>query len=88
MAEELILKRLDSFEEKLDKVSEAMVHLVRVEERQIQTTQALDRVWKAIEAHNERLAELERTAAQTFTRQFLWAIIVCLVGVMGYLLDI
>ncbi len=87
-----VVRRLDSLEEKLDRVSEAMLTLVRVEERQIQTGQTLDRVWRAVEEHDKRLDAVEAkyiaSTAGNFTKQAMWAVIVLLTGVIGYLLQI
>lgn len=80
-----IERRLDALDEKLDRVSEAMLTLVRVEERQIQTAQTLDRLWKTIESHETRLSQVEKTHFNTFTKQAMWGLIVLLVGVIGYL---
>jgi hypothetical protein len=87
-----VVRRLDGLEEKLDRVSEAMLTLVRVEERQIQTAQTLDRVWRAVEEHDKRLSSVETKyntqIAGNFSKQAMWGVIVLLTGVIGYLVQI
>lgn len=79
-------KRLDRFEEKLDRVSEALIQLTRIEERQTMTANTLERVWTAIESQEQRIARVETRQGVTITSQILWSAIALLVGVIGYML--
>jgi hypothetical protein len=84
--EERLTQKIGAIETKLDKISEALTLLARVEERQAQSAEALGRAWKTIESIELRISQLEKTEAQTMTRQAMWAVIVLLTGVIGYLI--
>ena len=86
MVPEQLVKKIDNIELKLDRISEALTTLARVEERQAQANEALGRAWKSIEALDARIGRLEQSNAMTMTRQGMWAMIVLLVGVIGYLI--
>lgn len=58
--EEVVLGRLDRMEQKLDKVSDAITTLARVEERQTQQREVIGRVWVSIEKLEKRLADIEK----------------------------
>lgn len=86
MVESDVSKRLERFEEKLDKVADALFALTRVEERQANTAKTLERIWSSIENHDLRLAELEKRQGISLTSQAMWSAIALLVGVIGYLI--
>lgn len=86
MEPETIVQRLEKFEEKLDRVADALFALTRVEERQANTAKTLERIWVAVERHDERLASLERKQGVSLTTQAMWSVIALLVGVIGFLM--
>lgn len=85
MPDDDVVKRLERFEEKLDKVADALFQLARVEERQTHTTKTLERIWAAMEAHDNRISQVERRQGITLTSQAMWAVIALLVGVIGWM---
>lgn len=54
-----VINRLDRFESKIDKLSDAVLTIARVEERQSQHGKTMERIWGAMEAINARVAALE-----------------------------
>ncbi len=86
MERDEVAKRLERFEEKLDRVADALFALTRVEERQANTAKTLERIWSAVERHDERLAVLEKRQGVSLTSQAMWSVIALLVGVIGFLL--
>ena len=85
MGPDEVAKKLERFEEKLDRVADALFALTRVEERQANTAKTLERIWGAVERHDERLAVLEKRQGVSLTTQAMWSIIALLVGVIGFL---
>ena len=54
--------RLSRMEEKLDKLSEAVISMARIEERMIFVFKQLDRVDKGFNKSDKRMDELEQTS--------------------------
>lgn len=54
-----VINRLDRFESKIDKLSDAVLTIARVEERQSQHGKTMERIWGAMEVINARVAALE-----------------------------
>lgn len=52
-------RRLDSLEDKIDGLTEAVVTLARVEERQTATTDALRRFGQRLDGHDQRFISTE-----------------------------
>ena len=57
--------RLIRLEEKIDKLSEAVVSIARAEEKLIQLGTLTDVLFKKIEDMNSRMIEMEKTTAET-----------------------
>lgn len=57
---DLIASRLDHMSTTLDKVADAVSRLAVVEERQQQTTATLNRVFKCLDDHDQRIDALEK----------------------------
>ena len=53
--------RLSGMEEKLDKLSEAIIYVARIEERMISVFKRLDRVDEGFNKSDKRMDELEQT---------------------------
>ena len=54
--------RLSRMEEKLDKLSEAVISVARIEERMISVFKRLDRVDEGFNKSDKRMDELEQTS--------------------------
>tara|TARA_B110000008_G_C16607915_1_gene419238 strand:- start:229 stop:444 length:216 start_codon:yes stop_codon:yes gene_type:complete len=54
--------RLSRMEEKLDKLSEAVISMARIEERMISVFKRLDRVDEGFNKSDKRIDELEQTS--------------------------
>ena len=72
--------RLSRIEEKVDKLSEAIIAIARAEEKLIQLRTLTDVLFKKVEDMNTRMMEMERTVAETkaFTSGFnkiAWVIV-------------
>jgi len=57
--------RLSRMEEKIDKLSDAVVSIARAEEKLIQLGTLTDVLFKKIDDMNTRMVELEKTTAET-----------------------
>jgi len=57
--------RLSRMEEKIDKLSDAVVSIARAEEKLIQLGTLTDVLFKKIDDMNSRMVELEKTTAET-----------------------
>jgi vacuolar-type H+-ATPase subunit E/Vma4 len=57
--------RLTRMEEKIDKLSDAIISIARAEEKLIQLGTLTDVLFKKIDEMGERLIELEKTTAET-----------------------
>ena len=57
--------RLTRMEEKIDKLSDAVVSIARAEEKLIQLGTLTDVLFKKIDDMNTRMVELEKTTAET-----------------------
>ena len=85
--------RLIRLEEKIDKLSEAVVSIARAEEKLIQLGTLTDVLFKKIEDMNSRMIEMEKTTAETkafmnsfnkITWVFLSGLITALAGIVAY----
>lgn len=56
---EQLSNRFSKVEEKIDKLSETVVQLARVEERQVSQHDAVQRIGKTLDKHEERIDALE-----------------------------
>jgi len=77
--------RFNRIEVKLDKLSEAMTLMARIDERMAHNQDAHARVWRQIEAHAARLHELETASGNnTFitrrAERIYWIVVVAMVG--------
>lgn len=86
MGEDEVIKRLEKFEEKLDRVADALFALTRIEERQSNTVKTLERVWSSVEVQDARISAVEKKQGSILTAQVMWGVIVFLTGVIGFLL--
>ena len=85
--------RLIRLEEKIDKLSEAVVSIARAEEKLIQLGTLTDVLFKKIEDMNSRMIEMEKTTAETkafmtsfnkVTWVFVSGLITALAGIVAY----
>ena len=80
-------ERLSRIEEKLDKLSEAIICMARIEERMISVFKRLDRVDEGFNKSDKRMDELEQTSnkrGQTiaFAERLFWIILTGAVGLV------
>jgi uncharacterized coiled-coil protein SlyX len=85
--------RLSRMEEKIDKLSDAVVSIARAEEKLIQLGTLTDVLFKKIDDMNTRMVELEKTTAETkafingFTKLswvFISGLLTALAGIVAY----
>ena len=57
--------RLTRIEEKVDKLSDAIVSIARAEEKIIQLGTLTDVLFKKVEGMNDKIVEMEKTTAET-----------------------
>ena len=72
--------RLSRMEEKLDKLSEAVISMARIEERMISVFKRLDRVDEGFNKSDKRMDELEQTSIKqgqniAFSERPFWVIL-------------
>ena len=73
-------ERLSRIEEKLDKLSEAIICMARIEERMISVFKRLDRVDEGFNKSDKRMDELEQTSIKqgqtlAFSERLFWVIL-------------
>tara|TARA_R100001530_G_C4222671_1_gene130412 strand:- start:103 stop:390 length:288 start_codon:yes stop_codon:yes gene_type:complete len=83
------LHRLEKIEDKLDKLTEAIVSIARIEERVATVLKQNDRFFVRLDKLESRLDEVEtKTAAYqnslAFTERFFWILITTGVGLLAY----
>ena len=79
--------RLSRMEEKIDKLSDAVVSIARAEEKLIQLGTLTDVLFKKIDDMNTRMVELEKTTAET--KAFInWLTKLSWVFISGLLTDL
>ena len=85
--------RLTRMEEKIDKLSDAVISIARAEEKLIQLGTLTDVLFKKIDDMNERIIEMEKTSAETkafmdgFNRMtwvFVSGLLTALAGIVAY----
>lgn len=64
-----IISRLDRFENKLDKLADAVLTIARVEERQSQHSRTLERVWGEVTAIRDDVGALKGRVVDIESRQ-------------------
>ena len=72
--------RMSRMEEKLDKLSEAVISMARIEERMISVFKRLDRVDEGFNKSDKRMDELEQTSIKrgqtiAFSERLFWVIL-------------
>jgi len=82
-----VVKKLDEVSGKVDRMSEALLTLTRVEERQAMTTETMNRVWGVIENQAARIGALETAKANIIHVHALWALLAGSGGIIGYLFN-
>tara|TARA_R100001377_G_C3181865_1_gene106975 strand:+ start:162 stop:443 length:282 start_codon:yes stop_codon:yes gene_type:complete len=89
MAEPTQLHRLEKIEDKLDKLTEAIVSIARIEERVATVLKQNDRFFVRLDKLETRLDEVETKTATyqsslVFTERFFWILISTGVGLLAY----
>ena len=77
--------RLSRMEDKLDKLSEAVISMARMEERLVSVFKRLDRVDEGFNKSDQRMDELEQTSIKrgltiAFAERLFWIILTGAVG--------
>jgi hypothetical protein len=79
--------RIEAVERAIDKISDSMVLLARLEERHGETREALKRAFDLAEKHDTRLCGVERELAHMpLLRALVWAVVMGALGAIGSLL--
>ena len=85
--------RLTRMEEKIDKLSDAVVSIARAEEKLIQLGTLTDVLFKKIDDMNSRMIDLEKTTAETkafmsgfnkITWVFVSGLLTAIAGIIAY----
>ena len=82
-------KRMDRFEVKIDKLSEAVFAIVRVEERQAQHASSMNRMFTAVEKMERRVLTLENVVTTNtikvgFGERVWWVVATAGVGFIAW----
>ena len=83
--------RLDRIDAKLDKLSDAISRLARIEERITHQTSGMNRLDQSVEALERRMREVENQSSARgviigYTERFGWIAVAALVGIVAYYL--
>ncbi len=86
-----VVKRLDRFEDKLDKLASAVLTIARIEERQAQHGRTVERIWSAVEKLTTRVEALEKagvkqTVKVNFGERMFWSIVTAGLGMLAFYL--
>lgn len=78
-SEEVVIHRLNSIDETLERITKGIERLVLVEERQAQMHSAIERSFKAIEGLDGRVVDIEKrlpdvTRTAVWVDRALWAV--------------
>lgn len=88
MSDTQIIHRLDELQEDVKEISQALVTLARIEERQDTANKAIERLWQRIETYEQRIDQIERRLGNQTQIALLWSAMVVMGGVIGYLLNL
>ena len=86
-------RRLAKIEDKLDKLSEAIISIARIEERVATVLKHIDRFFIRLDRLEQRIDVVEtNTASQekalSFTERFFWIMITAGVGIVVYVMKV
>ena len=89
MTQETHSRRLEKIEDKLDKLTEAIVSIARIEERVATVLKNNDRFFVKLDKLESRLDVVETKPAKyqsslAFTERFFWIIITAGIGLFAY----
>ena len=78
-------QRLSRMEDKLDKLSEAIISMARMEERLVSVDKRMDKVDDVFKKFDDRIDDIERQAIArgqkiAFAERFFWMILTSAVG--------
>jgi len=81
-------KRLDRIEEKLDKLTDAMVAMARAEEKIVALQDDHENMRQRLNKHSEKLDEIERIVLENhrtvcFIHKLFWVAVVAAAGVIA-----
>jgi len=82
-------KRLDKFEQKLDKLAEAVLAIARIEERQAQTSRSIERLFTKQEEYDKQFAIINQSLQTNKTKVTIgerlgWIIVTGLISLLTY----
>lgn len=82
-------RRLDRIESKLDKLSEVITAIARVEEKLLAGSNRIDRLENRADKHGKEIDELKKIATYNHTyvkglERFAWILVSALVGLATY----
>ena len=73
--------RFDKLEEKIDKLSDAMVSLARSEEKILAIQEQVANQTERLNRHSEKLDEVEKVSlSNAFTSKIVWVILTAVIG--------
>ena len=82
-----IIQKLDDLQEDVKEISQALVTLARIEERQDTANKTIERLWTRIELYEQRIDAIERKIGSQTMQSLLWTALVVAGSVIGYLLN-
>lgn len=82
-------KRLDKFEQKLDKLAEAVLAIARIEERQAQTSRSIERLFNKQEEQDRQIVVINQLLQTNKTKinfgeRLFWIVATAAIGVLTY----
>lgn len=87
MTDPQVISRLDELQEDVKQISQALVTLARIEERQDTANKAIERLWTRIELYEQRIDAIERKIGSQTMTSILWTALVAAGTIIGYLLN-
>lgn len=85
--EQKIIDVLDNLQDEVKEISQALVTLARIEERQHHANKAIEKMHGTLEKYEARIVELEVKSSNQLTMAALWSALVVAGGIIGYLFN-
>ena len=85
MTDPQIISRLDNLQDDIKEISQALVTLARIEERQSSTNTSINRLYDRLDASDKRIKSLEDAKPSQLGVNAMWVAMCAMGAVIGYL---
>ena len=85
MTDPQIISRLDNLQDDIKEISQALVTLARIEERQSSTNDSINRLYARLETCDGRIKTLEQNRPNHIGMNAMWIAMCAMGAIIGYL---